>query len=97
MQTWVDHFKDIRKYRADEKAPAYSYRANSEMQGLMTESFVNEEAILDVPFAEEEIEAAIKCLKAVRLTLWLHDADLHLLWMQQNVWDSGSPGTLLQK
>ena len=37
----------------------------------MTESFVNVEAILDVPFAAEEIEAAIKCLKAVRLTVWL--------------------------
>ena len=50
MQTWVDHFKDIGRSRADEKAPA-----NSEMQGLMTESFVNVETVLDVPFTAEEI------------------------------------------
>ena len=25
------------------------------------------------------------------------DADLHLHWKQQNVWDSGGPGTLLKK
>ena len=29
----------------------------------MTESFVNVETILDVPFTAEEIEAAIKCIK----------------------------------
>lgn len=77
VQTWVDHFKDIRKYRADEKASVAS--ANSEMQGLMTESFVNVEAILDVPFAAEEIEAAIKCLKAVRLTVWLMQICIYTL------------------
>ena len=61
MHTWVDHFKDIGKSRADEKAPVAS--ANSEMQGMVTESFVNVETVLDVPFTAEEIEAAIKHLK----------------------------------
>ena len=56
MQTWVDHFEDIGRSRADEKAPVAS--ANSEMQDLITESFVNVETILDVPFIAEEIEAA---------------------------------------
>ena len=61
MHTWVDHFKDIGKSRADEKAPVAS--VNSEMQGMVTESFVNVETVLDVPFTAEEIEAAIKHLK----------------------------------
>ena len=61
MQTWVVHFKDIGRSRADEKAPVAS--ANSEMQDLMTESFLNVETILDVPFTAEEIEAAIKRIK----------------------------------
>ena len=61
MHTWVDHFKDIGKSRADEKAPVAS--ANNEMQGMVTESFVNVETVLDVPFTAEEIEAAIKHLK----------------------------------
>ena len=33
------------------------------MQGLVRESFVNEETVLDVPFIAEEIETAIKRLK----------------------------------
>ena len=61
MHMWVDHFKDIGKSGADEKAPVAS--ANSEMQGMVTESFVNVETVLDVPFTAEEKEAAIKHLK----------------------------------
>ena len=33
------------------------------MQDLMTESFVNVETILDVPFTAEEIQTAIKHIK----------------------------------
>ena len=61
MQTWVDHFKDTGRSRVNEMAPVAS--ANKEMQGLVTESFVNVETVLDIPFIAEEIETAIKRLK----------------------------------
>lgn len=61
MQTWVDHFKDNGRSRADEKAPVAS--ANSKMQDLVTESFVNVETVMDVPFTAEEIKSAIKQLE----------------------------------
>ena len=62
LATWEKYFKDLGKSR-EEQFPVLS-GTKEQLDQILVKSMENEETLLDVPFCSEEIEGALRKLKA---------------------------------
>lgn len=62
LAIWADHFGTLAQSRVDSEPELQELE--HKVAELLSESYKNEEMLLDVPFCAEEVAAAVKKLKA---------------------------------